>query len=138
MTRQRARVYTDCSSGGRTKQEFAEDADINNIMRRFLAQGTVPHLPMGPGMYGDFSQINTYQDAVNAVHLAGDLFDALPSRIRTRFRNDPAYLVDFMSDDKNRAEAEKLGLITAAEPDPVPKAPPEEPSTAPEPPEPGA
>ena len=47
----------------------------------------------------------------------------LPADVRTRFNNDAGALVDFVSDDANRAEAEKLGLVLpkASEPNPAPE-----------------
>ena len=37
-------------------------------------------------------------------------FESLPSELRGRFENDPAKLIDFLSDERNNAEAVKLGL----------------------------
>jgi hypothetical protein len=34
----------------------------------------------------------------------------LPGNVRARFHNDPQELLEFCSDEKNRAEAEKLGI----------------------------
>jgi phage internal scaffolding protein len=42
---------------------------------------------------------------------AEDEFDALPAQIRARFENEPANLIDFLSNEQNRDEAEKLGLV---------------------------
>ena len=36
---------------------------------------------------------------------------ALPAHLRARFENDPAQLIDFLGDENNRSEAEKLGLL---------------------------
>ena len=54
------------------------------------------------------------------VMAADDAFMALPANIRERFNNDPAELVDFVSDDRNRSEAIDLGLVPPpAKPDGV-------------------
>ena len=45
------------------------------------------------------------------VLAADDAFMALPANVRERFNNDPAELVDFISDVANRSEAIDLGLI---------------------------
>ena len=51
---------------------------------------------------------------------ADDAFMALPAAVRERFNNDPAELVDFVSDVNNRSEAIDLGLIPPpAKPDGV-------------------
>ena len=41
---------------------------------------------------------------------------ALPSRVRRRFDNDPAELMEFLADEANREEAVMLGLIEKEEP----------------------
>jgi len=49
---------------------------------------------------------------MNTVIVAQSAFDALPARIRERFRNDPAQFLHFMSEDSNLPEMIKLGLAT--------------------------
>ena len=47
---------------------------------------------------------------------------ALDANVRKRFHNDPAELIDFVSDEKNRDEAVRLGLLQIPEfpkPDPL-------------------
>ena len=61
--------------------------------------------------YGDFIEATDYHTALNAVRAADAAFMELPADIRTRFNNDAGAFVDFVSDDSNRAEAEKLGLV---------------------------
>lgn len=99
------------SKASLTRQEFAKDADINNIMRKY-SQGLAP-IPSGsrPPMFGDFSGGFDYQACLDKVIKAQDAFDSLPSAVRDRFGNDPAKLLDFISDEKNRDEAVRLGLI---------------------------
>ena len=70
-------------------------------------------------------------DAQNFVIEAGEMFDALPSRIRKRFNNSPAQLLEFLADTANVSEAISLGLISApVEPEPQSKP---EPQAKPEP-----
>ena len=40
---------------------------------------------------------------------------SLDSRVRKRFNNDPSELLAFLSDDRNRSEAEKLNLLSVKE-----------------------
>ena len=86
--------------------------DDNNILRQFNVTGLLPEAPLSP-RYGDFSGITDYHTAMNAVIAAEDGFMALPADLRARFQNDPAQLIDFLSDENNRSEAEKLGLLDA-------------------------
>lgn len=101
----------DCSGEpSMTKQSFAEECDINTIVRRF---GLTGELPSGVRMptYADFSNVVDFHTAMNAIAQAGEAFDAMPAEVRARFDNDPAKFVDFCSDEGNRAEALKLGLL---------------------------
>lgn len=95
-----------------TKQSFAEEVDINTIVRRF---GLTGELPQGVRMptYGDFQGITDFHEAVNAIAQANESFDAMPGEVRARFHNDPGEFVAFCSDPENRAEARKLGLLAA-------------------------
>lgn len=105
-----------CEDASLAQQHFKDETDINNILRQFNVTGLLPESPLSP-RYGDFSGISDYHTAMNRVIAAQDEFDALPAQIRARFDNDPSKLIEFLEDENNRPEAEKLGLveITAAE-----------------------
>ncbi len=93
-----------------TVQSMAEDADINVIMHRYGITGKMPENPRVP-QYGDFTGIKNYQEAMNAVLTAQENFMELPANVRSRFDNDPQKLMDFVTNDNNRAEAKALGLL---------------------------
>lgn len=99
-----------CEDPSRTKQSFKEECDINTILKRFNITGQLPVCPLQP-QYGDFSGVFDYQTALNAVIAAQDSFNALPATLRNRFANDPAAFVDFCSDESNREEMIRLGLV---------------------------
>jgi len=99
-----------CEEPSLTQQHFKDETDINNILRQFNITGLLPEQPLSP-RYGDFTGIGDYHGALNAVIAAEDQFMALPANLRARFENDPAQLIDFLSDENNRSEAEKLGLL---------------------------
>ena len=94
-----------------TKQSDAEGCDVNYIMKRFERTGMLEHLNSAPGRYEDLGDSISYQEALNRVMAAETAFEALPARIRARFENDPAQLLDFIADGRNREEAIALGLI---------------------------
>lgn len=108
----------DCSvEPSRTKQSFADETDINWIMKRFIDAGTFPVVDVlgGPqALFGDFSDGGTLFDVQNRLIEARESFDALPALVRKRFDNDPVALLDFLADSGNRKEAEELGLIAPA------------------------
>lgn len=99
----------------RTKQSEAAACDINNIMKHFEATGQVNHLQRFDPKYGDFTNVDNFQDAQNKVRNAESAFENLPSRIRNRFNNDPRELIAFMEDQENFDEAVELGLVDKPE-----------------------
>lgn len=109
-----------------TQDNFAEECDINTIVRRFGLTGQMPDNPRMPS-FGDFTGINDFQTAMNAIVSAKENFMELPANVRARFNHDPQQLLEFVTDDANRPEAEKLGLVKPKEPPVAPQAPPEAP-----------
>ena len=108
---------------GRTQQQFAEEVDINTIVRRFGLTGHLPTNP-APPMEGDFTGIVDFHTAMNAVRRAQEGFEAFPAELRARFSNDPQRMLEFLADDTNKDEAVKLGLVNPpAPPIDEPKAP---------------
>lgn len=99
------------------KQEFKKECDINHIMSRYQKTGTLPEIAMnGKGQFGDFTQIDSFKEAQDAVIEAQGKFEGLPSNIRARFQNNPQALIDFMSDpDANYEEGVALGLFIPVE-----------------------
>lgn len=115
-----------------TQQQFKDESDINNLVDRFLRTGEIPPVD-ARAMYGDFvDSPQSYQEALSAVFEAQAGFDALPSKVRQRFNNDPAELLAFLQDSANLDEAIKLGLVEKPEP-----AQPVQTTTTAEPAEPG-
>jgi len=102
-----------CEEPSLAQQHFKEECDINTILQKFNITGLLPESPLSP-RYGDFTGIGDYHTALNRVFAAQDEFDSLPATIRARFDNDPANLIEFLNDENNRPEAEKLGLVEKA------------------------
>jgi phage internal scaffolding protein len=101
-----------CPEPTLAQQNFKDECDINYIVRQFGLTGELPGNTLSP-QYGDFTGVLDYHSAVNAVLAAQDDFMALPAQMRSRFNNDPAQLIDFLSLEENREEAIKLGLVAA-------------------------
>ena len=119
-TRERKRLQLHFPDDGLTQQNFQEETDINNIMAKFAKTGLVDHVNRVAGSYGDFTTVQDYQLHLDQVMAAQTAFMELPATIRRRFDNDPAHLLAFIQDPKNRDEAVSLGLINAPPP-PEPK-----------------
>lgn len=111
-----------------TRQEFAAEANVNNLLKRYATTGafydplTMARANRKP-LFGDFTHFADFTACQNAIIEAQNAFDALPVEIREKFNYDPGKLIDWLSDDANREEAIKLGLIekaaAAATPEPA-------------------
>lgn len=100
-----------CKGPSRTQQNFKDECDINRILDRWTRTGSLGNENVKQPQYGDFTGVGDYHSICNNGIFARDSFSSLPDNIRKRFGNDPAELLSFLDDPKNRDEAEKLGLI---------------------------
>jgi len=107
----RKKVVTVNDEPSMTQQQFKEMSDINRIMKKYHKGEMVNYLNRRPGVYGDFSKMPSYSDALQIVIDAQESFMTLPSDVRKRFDNDPAKVIEFISDSKNYDEAINLGLV---------------------------
>ena len=99
-----------CEDASLAQQQFKDECDINNILRQFNITGQLPQATLSP-KYGDFTGISDYKTALDRVIAADEEFMNLPANLRARFDNDAANLIEFLNNDENRLEAEKLGLV---------------------------
>lgn len=98
----------------RTQQQYQQQCDVNYIMKQYLHTGTINHIAQKKGVYADHTKLPDYHAALNIVKSAESGFMSLDAQVRKRFQNDPQQLINFLSDPKNRPEAEKLGLVEKA------------------------
>ncbi len=96
---------------GKTKQSFSERADINHIVARYQRTGMLENVRENPGVFADVSLIEDYPGMIKKLRFAKESFEQLSVSLRNRFHNDPGELIAFVSDDGNRPEAIKLGII---------------------------
>jgi len=101
----------DPKSISRTKQEFRKEADINNIMAKYLKTGTIEHINRRKPIYADITNLGDFQENMNMIAEAKAEFASLPAKVRDRFQNDPHRLIQFLEDELNHAEAIQLGLM---------------------------
>lgn len=100
---------------GRTRQQFRKESDVNHIVKQFSKTGVLPHVQNREGRYGDFSDVPTYQEAMQVVFDAQEQFAGLSADVRKRFHNDPEEFLEFVNDSSNLDEMVKLGLATKPE-----------------------
>lgn len=95
---------------GMTQQQFKDETDINEIVRKFGLTGELPE-NFRPPQSGDFTEVMDFKTAMNAVRAAEESFMQMPADLRYKFANDPQRLISYLNDDKNREEAIALGLV---------------------------
>jgi phage internal scaffolding protein len=103
-----SRRPTILSSESVVQQSFKKECDINVIMKKAQRSGELPQF--NPGSFGDFTSYDDYHHSCNKVLAAQESFLELPSKIRTKFDNDPGRFLEFVSNPDNRDELIALGL----------------------------
>lgn len=102
-----------------TRQEFADECDINSIMKRY--EGSWPPPSMRPPMYVDFTAVpSDLQGALNMQMAASEAFMQLPASVRKEFDNDAVRFVEYAADRDNLPQLREWGL---AAPEKVPDPP---------------
>lgn len=102
-------VGLDFPEPGMTKQAHKDESDINQIMAKYQRTGILAHAKNYSGEYG-FATSDSFHDSLNIIQKAQNMFDALPSAIRTKFQNDPSQFLNFVQDPENAQELYDLGL----------------------------
>lgn len=99
-----------------TDESQAKALDLNDILRRYVAQGIEPEI--GVGEFGDVSELGSYQDIQVRIAEVRGVFMSLRPEVREYFRNDPAVFADFVADPSRRDEGVRIGLYKAPEAEP--------------------
>jgi len=101
----------ECSDPSLTVQADRDQADINEIVRRFGVTGQLPYGVKVPA-YDDYAEIPMdYHTALNLVLDADQSFLEMPAEVRFRFNNDAGSFLDFVHNPDNYDEAVKLGIV---------------------------
>lgn len=103
------RIATINNKKSRTQQHHKDQVDANLIVKKYGGYHMMPDPKLG--MYADLTKVSDYHTSLLEIQKAQAAFDALPSNLRTRFNNDPAQLLAFIQDPKNKAEGVTLGLF---------------------------
>lgn len=107
---------------GRTRQEFAEECDVNKLMERYEKTGIISHMNPTPAQYldlGDASALDL-MSAMNTLNAATEAFMSLPAKVRAEFDNDAMAFVEFAEKADNRDQLEEWGLLKPKDKDPPP------------------
>lgn len=111
---------TDSGGPSLTRQEFADDCDINTLMSQYERTGVLNHYNQAQPRYLDVSAVPDLASALIAVDEAKTAFMTLPASVRRDFDNDPVKFVEFAENPDN---IEKLREWKLAPPIPEPTPP---------------
>jgi len=101
-----------------TRQEFADECDINVLMQKYETSGVLNHYNSSKPQYFDVSAVPDLATAIAFANEANVAFMSLPASVRRTFDNNPVAFVEFAADPANLDQMRKWGL--APTPDPVP------------------
>lgn len=129
-----------CTDESRTQQQFASEADINNILAKFLRTGQPPEGFAAGGTFMDIDELRDLQDVIITRAQVDEAWNALPAAVRNILK-DPKTFSDYFSkvpiadlDEKDLTElAHYMGLKrTESVPEPKSKeTPPPDPNPGP-------
>lgn len=96
-----------------TIQSEKDNCDINVIMNRYATCGTpLPYRTDGvKPVYADVSELGDYMENFQRCKQAEEMFNALPSSLRKELDNNPANLLPFIQDEKNKERCYEYGLL---------------------------
>lgn len=87
------------------------DMPLTSVRNLIRQASPLPTPEEAGAIFGEFDSANQFQEMMDVIVKAQESFDALPSYIRDRFRNDPRELIEFIDDENNLDEAVDLGII---------------------------
>jgi len=112
----RPQLHPDPNAIPLVNQSDKDSVDLNLMFKRYEKEGLIPDIQTGnlrPPQYTDFTKIPDFFQMQNQIARVTQAFNAYPAHIRARFQNEPAKLIEFLSDPKNEPEAIRLGLKPA-------------------------
>ncbi|QCQ84992.1 internal scaffolding protein [Blackfly microvirus SF02] len=100
-----------------TRQDYADECDINQIMAKYEVSGVVPtHLNPGEPRYLDVTDVPDLVQAMEILDQAQTAFMTLTAKVRREFDNDPAKFVEFAQDPANVEQMRTWGLTAPEKP----------------------
>lgn len=96
-----------------TIQSEKDNCDINVIMNRYATCGTpLPYRSDGvQPVYADVSELGDYMENFHRCKQAEEMFNNLPSALRKELDNNPANLLPFIQNEKNKERCYEYGLL---------------------------
>lgn len=116
------RVPADIGGPSMTRQEFADECDVNLIMAKYEKFGVWPNTDrQAEPKYVDFSEMPDFHGCMNMLVEAEAAFMSLPATVRRDFGNDAAAFVEFAQKPENLDKMREYGLAPPPAPEPEPQ-----------------
>lgn len=103
-----------CEDKSMTKQSFLADADINNILRKFMTTGEPP-LTTGAPVYQDFEELYDLQDKMVTAYQVEEAWNALSPEVRNVLKN-PATFASYVEHCLEVGDIDPLRALGLAKP----------------------
>ena len=118
-----------------TKQEFAEDCNVNTIIKKMTNGGMLGHINPAEPKYVDTTVVADLQAAYLLIEETEEQFMDLPADIRAAADNDPVVLAQMAGTVEGREKLKNAGMEPPepVTPAPIPDAPKAPESPGPDP-----
>ena len=93
------RVVSDVGGESMTQQQFAQECDINYIVKRAQRTGTIPVIPMQEMVFGTLDE-ETFKQRMDKMSEIKSYFECLPSDIRLHYQNSVNEFIAAMNTDE--------------------------------------
>lgn len=115
-------IFLDCSTHpSLTRQEFADECDVNKLMAQYEKSGILPTMSGREPRYLDVSDVPDLQSALNLLNEATEAFMSLPATVRRDFDNDPQKFISFAENPDNIEKMREWKLAPPKELPPEPQ-----------------
>ncbi len=91
------------------------------MMSAYQRSGDLVPISESLAMYGDFSEIGDFRQAMDRVNAGKEAFMRMPAKVRSMVDNDPHKFIEWITDEANYEKAVELKLLNP----PESKAPPQ-------------
>lgn len=103
-----------------TRQEFADECDINILMAHYEKNAVLPPQNRREPQYFDASSVPDFRDALDIAREAEEAFMRVPAHVRKELDNDVYKFVEYCQDSKNDENLRKWGLLEPIKVEPGP------------------
>lgn len=104
------KVITVMDKSSKVDQAQAHLTDVHTLLEPAIKAGLLRHVIQYEGEYDDIP-VKTYEEGLNAVSKANQMFEALPAAIRNEFGNDTKTFLAFTQNPANVGRMQELGIL---------------------------